>query len=135
MTLREVSLLSEGRFKPSALGGYERGERAITVERLCVLASLYGMPADRILGDALDRIQPGDRGEVIVDVGALELLPGQEPRLVATLAQEISERRGVHPSQAIALRTGDLEALALASRVSRSELLQRLEPALRSTGD
>lgn len=129
-TLREVAALSQGRFKPSGLGGYERGERAITVERLSQLASVYGMPADRVVADALERLHPDEREEIVLDIGALEVLPGHEPQMAATMVREIADRRGQPPAGRFALRTGDLEVLAMASRVSPGELLRRLEPAV-----
>ncbi|MGH2677820.1 MAG: helix-turn-helix domain-containing protein, partial [Actinomycetota bacterium] len=43
LTLRDVASLSDRRFKPSALGGYERGERSISLERFTELSSVYGV--------------------------------------------------------------------------------------------
>ncbi|MGZ5352909.1 MAG: helix-turn-helix domain-containing protein, partial [Actinomycetota bacterium] len=44
------------RFKPSSIAGYERGERAISLQRFCDLAELYrtdaGWLLDAILRDA-----------------------------------------------------------------------------------
>src|SRR5207244_4441372 len=45
-TLRDVHVRSRGRFKPSAVGGYERGERAISLDRFSQLAELYDCPPD-----------------------------------------------------------------------------------------
>ncbi|MGH2699518.1 MAG: helix-turn-helix domain-containing protein [Actinomycetota bacterium] len=44
MTLDDVRRRSRGRFKSSAVGGYERGERAISLERFCDLSEMYGVP-------------------------------------------------------------------------------------------
>lgn len=62
LSLRAVERLSGGRFKPSSIAGYERGERKITVERFCELARFYGFPPERLLGDVVERMDPlGDR--------------------------------------------------------------------------
>jgi transcriptional regulator with XRE-family HTH domain len=132
MTLRDVANVSGRRFKPSALGGYERGERAISLERFWELASVYVVPADRLLGDVLDRIDPEGRVEVLVDLSQLELLPGDEPRIAAELVERVVRLRGERLGGAVALRAGDLEELALASRMSPGELVRRLEPAVRA---
>jgi transcriptional regulator with XRE-family HTH domain len=67
LTLREVGLRSEGAFSPTAVAGYERGERSITLERFCLLANLYGIPPDRLLAEIF-----GDTADVIVDLTPLE---------------------------------------------------------------
>src|SRR5512141_3377511 len=42
LTLRDISTLSGGRFKPTSIAGYERAERAISLDRFCDLCALYG---------------------------------------------------------------------------------------------
>lgn len=130
LTLRDVGRLSQDRFKPSALGGYERGERAIALDRFADLAELYGIPADRLLGQVLDRVAPEGRTEVVVDLNQLALLPGNEPRLAAELVDRVRSQRGEQAGEVVTLRSGDLEALALSSRLSPADLLRRLDPAL-----
>jgi transcriptional regulator with XRE-family HTH domain len=74
LTLRDVGLLSERAFSPSAVAGYERGERGITLERFCSLAGFYGVPPDRLLAEIL-----GEAANVIVDLASLE-----EPQVTPT---------------------------------------------------
>jgi len=131
LTLREASAASGNRFRPSAIGGYERSERSISVERFCDLAVLYGVPADRMLAEVLERLTPTGRAEIIVDLTELELLPGEEPRLAAQLVERVKEERGGESGNLVSLRAGDLEALALASRLDPGDLVRRLEPAIR----
>jgi transcriptional regulator with XRE-family HTH domain len=132
LTLREVAGISGSLFKPSALGGYERGERAISLERFCDLARIYGVPADRLLADAFNRVDPEGRVEIVVSVGELETLSGEEPRLAADLIERvISLRGGSRAEDSLTLRSGDLEELAMASRLSPGELVRRLGPAVR----
>ena len=50
LTLHGVQELSKGSFKASALSGYERGERAISLERFHELVTLYGAAPDEALG-------------------------------------------------------------------------------------
>lgn len=130
LTIREAAARSETRFRPSAIGGYERGERAVSLERFCDLAALYGIPADRLLADVLDRLLPEGRVEVLVDLTELELLPGEEPRMAAAMVERVRRQRGGETGDVVSLRAGDLEALALSFRLPAGDLLRRLEPAI-----
>ena len=49
LSLKLVEAMTEGEFKASALGAYERAQRTISVARLQRLASVYRMPVDRLL--------------------------------------------------------------------------------------
>ena len=71
LTVYDVERRSGGRFKPSSLGGYERGERSISLQRFCELAGVYGIPADRLLRDVLDRIERGSREGAVLDLREL----------------------------------------------------------------
>ena len=134
LTLRDVARLSGSRFKASALGGYERGERSISLERFSDLSAVYGVPADRLLAEVLDRVAPEGRIEVVVDLRELDLLPGEESRRAAELVSRVQGNREQEQGDEIALRAGDIEALALASGLSPADLIRRLEPALRVRG-
>lgn len=131
LTLQEAQRISGDRFTASSLGSYERGHRAISLERFCDLAALYGVPADQLLGNVLDRLTPDDLVEIVVDLNQLRLLPGEEPRLAAELIRRVREQRGDNLGDMVTLRSGDLQALAFASRVEPRTLLERLDPALR----
>jgi transcriptional regulator with XRE-family HTH domain len=132
LTLQDVGVLSGGRFKPSALGGYERGERSISLARFTMLASLYGLPADRLLAKTLERVTPLAREELVVDLTKLPLVAEDDARLVAEFIHKVRAQRADYMSDVITLRSGDLEALALTARVHPRTLRTRLEPALRS---
>jgi transcriptional regulator with XRE-family HTH domain len=67
LTLRDVGRLSARTFSPTAVAGYERGERAITLERFCLLADLYGISPDRLLAEIV-----GDPTDDILDLVSLE---------------------------------------------------------------
>jgi transcriptional regulator with XRE-family HTH domain len=69
-TLRDVGIRSGGLFSPSAVAGYERGERAISLQRFSDLATFYGVAPEDLLAEAL---HPDDL-EPIVD-----LTPFDEP--------------------------------------------------------
>jgi transcriptional regulator with XRE-family HTH domain len=131
LTLQDVTRLTAGTFKASVLGGYERGERTISLERFTELARLYGTPADRLLGQILERTDPQGRVEVVVDLTRLALLDEAEVRVVAEFIHHVRTKRGDYLTDVVSLRSGDVEALALRSGVAPRELLSMLRPALR----
>ena len=49
LSLKLVEAMTDGEFKASALGAYERAQRTISVARLQRLAGVYRMPVDRLL--------------------------------------------------------------------------------------
>jgi transcriptional regulator with XRE-family HTH domain len=49
LSLKLVEAMTDGEFKASALGAYERAQRTISVARLQRLAAVYRMPVDRLL--------------------------------------------------------------------------------------
>jgi transcriptional regulator with XRE-family HTH domain len=67
LTLKGVGELSNRSFTPTAVAGYERGERQISLQRFCDLASFYGVAPELLLAD----IQRGMHQELI-DLTQLE---------------------------------------------------------------
>lgn len=64
-SLGEVENQTDGEFKASVVGAYERGERAISVQRFARLSDVYGIPPNELL--------PVDQAEgVVVDLDAVE---------------------------------------------------------------
>src|SRR6185503_14801672 len=113
LSLNELSVRSEGRYSPSSLGGYERGERAISVVRFCDLARLLGVPADELLGNALDSVESEERREVVIEL--TDLPDSEAGRLTAAHAHRVKERRSDYLSTVVTLRSGDLQVIADAS--------------------
>src|SRR5437764_9912852 len=52
LSLHGVEEKSTGRWKAVVVGSYERGDRAVTVQRLAELAEFYGVPINELLPDA-----------------------------------------------------------------------------------
>ena len=63
-SLGDVEAQTEGEFKASVVGAYERGERAISVQRFASLAEIYGAAAADLLPVQSD-------SELVVDLNAL----------------------------------------------------------------
>ncbi|MFP4073909.1 MAG: helix-turn-helix domain-containing protein [Actinomycetota bacterium] len=63
-SLGDVETQTDGEFKASVVGAYERGERAISVQRLVSLADIYGASAAELL-------PVGSDSDVVIDLDAL----------------------------------------------------------------
>ena len=133
LTLRQVSTLTEGRFKATSVAGYERGERTISVERFCDLCALYQVSPPAILGDVV-RVVAGST-EPEIDLTRLEEMETVERTLVAGFVRQIQEQRHGSASETIVLREADLDVLATAAGKTREELAEALEPAIQRTGE
>jgi transcriptional regulator with XRE-family HTH domain len=125
--LREVGARSAGTFKPTSVAGYERGERAISLQRFCELAEFYGAQPDRLLAEVLRR----HRGEadVVVDLPALERLEGREAKTVAAFVEEVRALRGDTTSD-VRLRIGDLQVLSTGLGRREVDLLGSIRSSL-----
>ncbi len=132
LSLRDLPSVSGGRFKPSAVGAYERGARAISLGRFCELARLYGTAPDQLLSEALDMVNNTGRQNLVIDLNRLSLLEPGEGRRVAGFVHRLRGRRGDLLGEVISLRTGDLEVLAHEAGLAPTELLEHLRPILRS---
>lgn len=71
LTLHDVERITDGEFKASALGAYERGERVLSVPRLCRLAEILGVNSGEILG-------------TVAEVDLIELHEEEERRTSST---------------------------------------------------
>ena len=132
MTLRSASRSSHGRFKPSSIAGYERGERAITVQRFCDLVEVYGVEPARLL----DGILTDARGEprIELDLTALDRLDLPEAAVLRSFAEQVrAERGGAGNNDVVTLRHADLEVIARASGRDSTELLDLLSPARKTS--
>jgi transcriptional regulator with XRE-family HTH domain len=129
-TLKDLSRHSNGRFKPSAVGGYERGERSITVERFSELAILYGTPPDVMLAAALEPSGPLAPRDIVIDLSRVDRLDPNERAAVDSLVQYVAARRRQAAVDRIRLRWADLVLLAEAAGIAPGEMIGRMHPAL-----
>lgn len=127
-SLQDVEALSGGELKASVLGAYERGERAVSITRLRLLAGFYGVPVSQLLpvqdrgGGAADRPEVS---AVVIDLVALEGARDEEPAL-ARYVQAIQTRRGDWGGRVLSVRASDFETLAAVADATPEQLRQRL---------
>jgi transcriptional regulator with XRE-family HTH domain len=131
MTLRDVGTRSHGRFKPTAVAGYERAERGISLERFCELAQLYGMAPERLLLQITWRLSGGPAP--MIHRPKIPELPVEEANVVGGFIQKVRDLRGDSDDEVITLRIQDLEVLATVSGHQLTDFLEHLGPALART--
>jgi transcriptional regulator with XRE-family HTH domain len=133
LTLRAVAKLSDDRFRPTSIAGYERGERSISLERFCELCRLYDVDPATLLTEILETaVAPPEVG---LDVERPEALDPPEAALVAGFVREVRTLRHGRSSDAIVLRAGDVEVLATAAGKLPEELVGLLSRHRRSAED
>lgn len=130
LTLQEVEEKSGGRWKAVVVGSYERGDRAISVSKLALLARFYGVPVSELLpsGPQAETTEHAQTSRGI----ALDLTRLDEENLdpqfraVSRFAQTIQVQRGDFNGRVLTLRTDDLRALAILYGTSSDEFVERL---------
>jgi transcriptional regulator with XRE-family HTH domain len=70
LTLRQLPALSNGRFTPTAVAGYERAERHISLERFCALCWFYGVAPETLLAEILNA--SGEDSPRVVDLTPID---------------------------------------------------------------
>jgi transcriptional regulator with XRE-family HTH domain len=128
LTLRDVGERSQGRFKPTAVAGYERAERSISLERFCELSELYDMAPERLLSQILWRMR--DRPEATIDRAKVSGLPSEERGTLSGFIDQVRTMRNDARDDTITLRVRDLEVLATVSGQRLDTFLEHVRPAL-----
>jgi transcriptional regulator with XRE-family HTH domain len=126
-TLRRAAQAARGRFAATSIAGYERGERAITVERFIDLAELYQVRPERLFAEAVRSIE--GRPPVVVDRDRLARSLGREASVLAAFVDEVARLRSAEPD-VVSLRSGDVQVLAAMSGRREVEFIERVSEAL-----
>ncbi|MGN6634537.1 MAG: helix-turn-helix domain-containing protein [Oryzihumus sp.] len=125
LSLQAVQDRSEGRFKAVVVGSWERGDRAVTVERLAELARFYGVTVAALLPDGGGA--PGAVPDTAygLDLRALARLQGEPTQALERYAATLRSQRG-EDSPELPLTEEDLRALASIHQVDTAGMLQML---------
>lgn len=124
LSLAQVEERSAGRWKAVVVGAYERGDRAITIERLAALADFYDVPISHVLPqEPCD--DPGDAdGTILLDLTRLADHDARTDAVgaIARFARRIQLQRGDHAGRVLTLRDADVRTIALAAGVEPTDL-------------
>ena len=132
LSLQEAARRSEGRFAASAIGGYERGERAISVPRLLRLANIYGVPPEQLLPreesiDLTEERAVDLSGGFSVDLVRLQGINTPEAEILRRYAERVQIYRQDFNGRILTIRSDDVRVMAWALGMTPDELGVRLE--------
>ncbi|MGH3354768.1 MAG: transcriptional regulator BldD [Nocardioidaceae bacterium] len=126
LSLHGVEQKSHGRWKAVVVGSYERGDRAVTVQRLFELADFYGVPVQELLPGGT---QVGAAAEapprLILDLERLAQIELEEAALLGRFAATIQSQRGDYNGRVLTIREDDLRTLSVLYNEPASVLTDR----------
>ena len=126
LSLHGVEEKSEGRWKAVVVGSYERGDRAVTVQRLAELADFYGVPVQALLPDAAPTGSSEPPPKLVLDLERLQSVPSEKAGPLARYAATIQTQRGDYNGKVLSIRTDDLRTLAVIYDVPPAVLAEQL---------
>lgn len=123
-SLHDVEEISNSEFKSSVLGAYERGERAVSVQRLHRLAQIYSVDMVQLIPAEPDPVAAG--GEVSIDLVAIDSADPSVTEAIDRFLSAIQFRRRSSDGS-LAVRQSDLELLASLVRSDRTTVRRVLD--------
>jgi len=126
LSLQGVEDKSHGRWKAVVVGSYERGDRAVTVQRLSELAVFYGVPVSELLPDPRPSSAVTSTTKIVLNLESLGSLPADEAGPLARYASTIQAQRHDYNGKVLSIRAEDLKSLAIIYDMSPDELTSRL---------
>lgn len=126
LSLHGVEQKSAGRWKAVVVGSYERGDRAVTVQKLAELADFYGIPVNELLPEG--RVSSGAEAatKIVINLERLQELPADQVGPLARYAATIQTQRGDYNGKVLSIRAEDLRSLAIIYDLTPGELTDRL---------
>ena len=127
LSLQGVEEKSHGHWKAVVVGSYERGDRAVTVQRLSELAAFYGVPVSELLPGSVD-VGAGAQAppKLVLDLERLQQLDLDEARPLSRFTAHVQQMRGDYNGRVLTIRSEDLRTLALIYDEPTSQLAERL---------
>jgi transcriptional regulator with XRE-family HTH domain len=126
LSLHGVEEKSQGRWKAVVVGSYERGDRAVTVQRLSELADFYGVPVNELLPDAASTPSAEPAPRIVIDLEQLSSIPADKSAPLARYAATIQSQRGDYNGRILSIRQEDLRSLAVIYDATPSALTEQL---------
>jgi transcriptional regulator with XRE-family HTH domain len=131
LSLTEVERLSEGEYKASVLGAYERGERSISVPRLARLAECYGVTLEELLPPEDGKAAPSEYVQspdqsITLDLDALESSLDAEAQIIERYVNRIRIERGAVDEGEVTIRREDVRVMSAFLDMAEDEFVRRL---------
>lgn len=114
LSLHGVESKSKGRWKAVVVGSYERGDRAITVQKLSELAAFYQVPVSELLPEGTRVGGPTTQApRLVLDLERMADLPADKAGPLSRYAAAIQAQRGDYNGRVLTVRAEDLRTLAV----------------------
>lgn len=113
LSLHGVEEKSQGRWKAVVVGSYERGDRAVTVQKLAELADFYGVPVAELLPGGLSTGASEPAPRLVLDLERLAQIPAEKAGPLARYVSTIQSQRGDYNGRVLSVRQEDLRTLAV----------------------
>jgi transcriptional regulator with XRE-family HTH domain len=113
LSLQGVEAKSNGVWKAVVVGSYERGDRAVTVQRLAELAEFYGVPVTELLPEPPSAALMEPPPRLVIDLERLGQVPADKAGPLARYAAAIQAQRGDYNGRVLSIRQDDLRTLAV----------------------
>ena len=126
LSLHGVEEKSRGRWKAVVVGSYERGDRAVTVQRLAELAEFYSVPIHELLPDAILATATEPAARIVIDLEQLSHVPADQAAPLARYAATIQSQRGDYNGRVLSIRHEDLRSLAVIYDATPGALTEQL---------
>src|SRR5438309_5460743 len=94
LSLHGVEEKSRGRWKAVVVGSYERGDRAVTVQKLAELAQFYGVPVAELLPGGAPGASAEAPPKLVLDLERLANVTVEDAGPLLRYAQTIQSQRG-----------------------------------------
>jgi transcriptional regulator with XRE-family HTH domain len=131
LSLHGVERKSGGKWKAVVVGSYERGDRAVSVQRLAELADFYGVPVSDLLPPEDTAMSAGGGGatplsRIVLNLDKVANLTDGHADILQRFTQSIQRQRGDGSPRTLPVRYEDLRTLALMYDTSIEALTERL---------
>jgi transcriptional regulator with XRE-family HTH domain len=130
LSLHGVERKSEGRWKAVVVGSYERGDRAVSVQRLAELAEFYGVAVGDLLPPEAGAFAGGGGAtplsRIVLNLDRVAALDDGQADVLRRFTASIQRQRGDVGNRTLCVRHDDLHTLALMYDTSAESLTERL---------
>ncbi len=126
LSLHGVEERSQGRWKAVVVGSYERGDRAVTVQKLAELADFYTVPVAELLPDGAPAAAADPPQRLVLDLERLGQVPAEKAGPLARYAAAIQAQRGDYNGRVLSIRQDDLRTLAVIYDEAPGQLADQL---------
>ena len=131
LSLHGVERKSAGKWKAVVVGSYERGDRAVSVQRLAELADFYGVPVSDLLPPDDSPFASGGGGNtplnrIVLNLDKVAALNDPNADVLRRFTASIQRQRGDLGNRNLPVRHEDLRTLALMYDTNIEALTERL---------